>query len=230
MKNLLFVALVGSSILVPTITNAKPRNYHPYIGIEAIQTNLNFKSGYGDGVFKKNPQDYSIFAGLNFYKFLGLELGCEYQPSKGKNVTLTSGQSVPGLAPLGTGEFAVMSSTYKISHPYLGLFAETSTRGWNTKFIFQGLIGASVSHVNAQDTYISDEFGPANITRYFKQTKVLPMVKLSAIGCVTDHFGIRLSVNYRNTSAFKINADAGQQQIKLKDTWGIGLGVLYLFC
>src|SRR5581483_4751030 len=96
----------------------------PYLGIAAIQTNQRFETNFGDPVFKKNPQDYSVFAGFKFTKYFGIEGGYEWQPSKSKTTVITAGQSTPGGNILPAGAFDTVNSSFKGTLPYVGLFAE----------------------------------------------------------------------------------------------------------
>ena len=56
------------------------------------------------------------------------------------------------------------------------------------------------------------------------------MAKLGATAFVTQNVGIRLAVDYRNTNAVTMPANFPPEKIELKDTWGIGLGLIWQFC
>ena len=58
-------------------------------------------------------------------------------------------------------------------------------------------------------------------------SKVIPVIKISATNAITNNFGIRVSIDYHNFASIKIqNVD---NIVKLKDTFGIGLGLTYSF-
>lgn len=197
----------------------------PYLGVEIIQTNQDFKTAYGKDVFKKNPQDYSLFAGFSFSKYFGVEGGYEFQPKRSKNVNLGPGAYVPsanGDVQLSSVETITGTSSYKSTSPYVGLFAEYMF--WKKSSI-KGLIGASFTHVNAEYTLTNLVNGanPLTFFRSYSETKVIPIAKIIAATQVSNHFGVRLSVQYQNMSSFKITADqtaanSSKPLIKMKDS------------
>ncbi len=196
----------------------------PYVGLEFIQTNQNYKAGFGKDVFKKNVQNYAAFLGLKFASNFGAEAGIEVSPKRSRNnVYLGVGQSIPGGTVNIAGESAIISSTIKATHPYLGLFGEYKT----CYATLQLLVAASVSHFNATTHTTQFDGGAVNIFANYSKTKVIPMVKLSATHYFTENVGVRISANYKNTSQVKQTVANGT--IKLKDTWGAGIGVTYAF-
>jgi hypothetical protein len=205
----------------------------PYIGAEVIQTNQNYKQGYGEGVYRKNPQFYSAFLGFKFNRCLGLEGGYEFQPKVTKTVTLGQGQSEPGRGTIVAPTTSVgMHSSIKGYHPYLGIFIETDqpTFGLN-KLKLQAMVGASYSRIKAQDVITSINGVPANVVNNYSKYKLIPMVKLIAAHNLTNNLGMRVSLNFHNFQKFKIKAqDGGTGEIKLKNTVGVGLGLTYSFC
>ena len=230
-------SIIALAALAPSMAMASKYFNHAYVGVEVIQTNQNFKSAYGDGVFKKNPQNYSVFAGFNFARNFGLEAGYEFQPNRSKDTTLVPGDYVPsanGTGVVVAGQNILSQSGYKIYDPYLGLFVNASHK----RFEYKALVGAVFSHVSAQYTlnvYNSGVYAPPTIFRSYSRSKVVPMVKLMTTGFVTPNFGIRVSLQYINMSQFKITSDqlsgtGTAPVIKMKDPYGIGLGLVYRFC
>lgn len=202
----------------------------PYVGVEAIQTNLNYKQGYGKGVYHTSPQDYNVFVGfkVNRCMGLGIEGGYEYQPARSKNVTLSDGDYPPGMAVITSPNSEHMNSKIKGEHPYLGVFLEADQRMLpSNKLKLQFLVGASYSHINARDTVTSINGTPANVVNNYSQYKFIPMAKIMIGHNITDNLGARLSLNYHNFTRFKINSMDGNGQIKLRDTLGVGLGLTY---
>lgn len=197
----------------------------PYFGVEAIQTNQNYKSGYGKDVFKKNTMNYSIFAGSKFYKFLGIEAGYEVQPTATKTTLLVEGQSFPGNPPLAAGSRDLSNSTVSGTYPYIGIFAELDKQlPVFRKVKFQIIAGASFANIKASySAFILDDPILADYTEYSK-SKVIPTIKLTATSCITTNFGLRVSVNYHNLSSINIDDD-----VKFKNSYGIGLGLIYAF-
>ena len=213
---------------ISSVASASASNYFqkPYLGVEVIQTNQQYKDGFGDNLFKKNPQNYSVFAGFNFYKMLGLEAGYEFQPRRNRNnVSLPGGSVAADVVLPSTGVFNSYSEIY---NPYLGIFADTDTKVGSGKMNFKALVGFSVTTVKANMTAINLT-PPLPID--FKKTKTVFMAKLTSSYIFCNNIGIRASLNYRNMAAFKIDGkQAPNREIQLKDMFGIGLGLTYSFC
>lgn len=233
--------IIGAAVIcafAPLANAASDIKYsEPYLGFEVIQTNQNYKSGYGKDVFKKNPQNYSFFGGFKFYKQLGVEAGYEFQPTRNKNAHLTAGQAFPGLTPVTGTNFLNTESSISNNSPYIGLFGEAKHDFKSIGLVkFQGLLGLSVTHVKARAAIVSNQTGTLSPANYaatvssFSKTRVVPMVKLMATFMVSNNVGIRLSANYRNMGAFNIKrSEGGNPQLKLQDMFGVGLGLTYAF-
>lgn len=205
----------------------------PYLGIEAIQTNQNYKQGYGKDVYRRNPQDYNAFLGFKISRSIGIEGGYEFQPKVGKTVTLSAGQYEPGRSVIVLPTSNVrMNSHIAGYHPYLALFVEADQSiTSHAKIKLQGMLGVSYSHIKAQDVVQSINGIPLNIVNNYSKYKFIPMAKITATHNLNNNLGIRLSLNYHNFDKFNINAsNGGQGEIKLKDTFGVGLGLTYSVC
>ncbi len=224
----------SSLVSATTSTNLKVDNQ--YVGIETIFNYQAFKTGYGNKLFATHPQSYSAFFGFNFSKYLGAEFGYETQPTKTNDAVLFAGDQLPNQPPLTGTEFDAVHSYYDASHPYLGVFAEYSSN-YNVgagKAKFQALIGVSSSKVKANNTRTANDAGlivPQLVNTYSKRRTVL-MVKLIAVADITSNLGLRLSLNYRNMGSFEITSlqpRAIPYVIKLKDAFGVGIGLKYVF-
>ncbi len=224
--------LVGAMVLAatPLAFASSPVGFEkPYLGVEVIQTNQDYKTGFGDNLFKTNPQNYSVFGGFNFWRCLGLEAGYEFQPRRSfGSTTLGTGSVIAGGAPIAGP--VVFNSYIENQDPFLGIFADTDKKVGSGKMNFKALVGFSVTTVKANYT-ITDNIGLAvNLPRDFKKTRAVFMAKLTSSYIFCNNVGVRLSLNYRNMAAFKINANqAPDRQIKLKDMFGVGLGLTYSF-
>lgn len=231
-KLVFIVSMLAASAITPVVHASQYFN-EQRVGVEAIQTNQDFKNGFGKKLFKKNPQNYSLFAGFKFSEYFGAEVGYEFQPKKTRDfVQLVAGDQIPGGILIGANAFNnITGISYKSRHPYLGLFGEHVTHLSKYKVRLQALVGASLSNVTAQYVRASDNLGVIpNGLRTYSKSKMVPMVKLSAIGEITHNVGVRVSLNYRNMSAFKmVSAQSNTAIIKMKDSYGIGLGLTYLF-
>lgn len=231
--------LVGVAVICAVTPAVYAKGFgvdNPYLGIEVIQTNQNYKNGFGQNIYTKNVQDYSVFGGLKFWRCLGLEVGYEFQPNRNKTATIGAGGTAMG------GSTTAVPLTYQTSiqmhHPYIGLFAECDTCMYTLgKVKLQGLVGVSATHVKAQDAITAISGVPVTQSVYnaslntYSKTQGLFMAKLMATFMMTDHVGLRVSGLYRNTSSLTVNAQqGGTPAIKFKDTWGVGLGLTYNFC
>lgn len=224
--------LIGAVVVCAFAPLANASHFHmdsPYIGAEAIQTNQNYKSGWGKNVFRKDPMDYSFFAGSKFYKNFGAEIGYEFAPNRKTTKVFPVGSLVTAGTP--SESAATLASQIKATHPYLGLFAEYDHHFSHIgKIKLQAMLGASATRINARYTVLTNAGLNTSIGRDFTKTKIVPMVKLSATYMATDRFGVRLSANYRNTASFKSHAKENTAlQLRMKDTFGVGLGVTYSF-
>lgn len=225
LKNIVLTAVICA--VVPAAFAKNEFFSAPYFGVEAIQTNQNYKAGFGKDVFKKNTMNYNLFAGFKFYKFLGVEAGYEAQPSANKMVQLVAGQSFPGGDPITTGHTFFVNSIISGSHPYLGIFAEIdqSYKFWFDSVKYQFLFGASFSNIKTSFTALFyDEPNTAASYSAYSGSKVVPMAKFSITNNFTNNLGLRVSINYHNFAGINI-----QDAVKLKDTLGIGLGITYSF-
>lgn len=237
--------LVSLAILLFSPLVSATDMHSPFTGIDIVQTNQNYKERHGKNVYKKNIVDYSIFAGFKFNNHFGVEAGFEWQPKKNKTVTATSQETIEGEInddPADIGNYDITNITnitsknsIKGSHPYLGVFGEYKLHA----FRFQAMLGASVSTVKIRQNFLSVVGSDADVPDVVtggvdtgSKTRIVPMVKLSSIYDVNDHFGVRLSVRYHNLGSVKIKIDqdrGGIRKVELRDTLGLGLGIVYWF-
>lgn len=203
-----------------------------YLGFELIQTNMDFKNGYGKGVFYNKPVEWNVFGGFNINRNVGLEAGYESTPRKGRQARLESSQMLPGGISQNPGEFTTMESNVRVSNPYAGIFGQCN---WRCMAI-QALIGASVTHLKARTAILATETGNLNQAGYdnsvrtYSKTKIVPMFKLAGIYNINDCFAAKISFLYRNTGS--ISAVAKQNRadmIKLRDTVGVDMSFMYYF-
>ena len=238
MKFKLAICLLTLSFFssLATATQALYNFDKPYVGIEAIQNFQSFKTGFGNKLFAKHPQSYNAFVGFKFSEYFGAEFGYEVQVRKNMDAVLFAGDQLPGQAPLTGTEFSCLQSYYKSTHPYLGVFTEYAsnfTIGAG-KAKLQALIGVSASKIEANNTLTASDAGliiPHLVNTYAKRKSVL-MIKLTAVGDISHNLGLRISLNYRNMKKFNVNSEqhrATPYIIKLKDAFGIGLGLKYFF-
>jgi len=232
------IAMLALSGFAPSISASVSHNIfqNPYLGLEASQIRQGFKNGYGKSVFPNSAQNYNAFVGVNIKKNIGIEAGYEWQPTKGSDRVLLAGQQLPGQDPLTGAQFEGIHSSYKATHPYLGLFVQCNSnlslgRG---KVQFQALIGGSLSKVKASVQRIVTDGGVVSPTLLygFSKSRVVPIVRLSAVSSLSSNLGLRLSVNYRNMAGFNITSNIPSGAtiplvIKMRNAFGIGIGLKY---
>lgn len=240
MKNLKS-KLVGVAIacaVTPAVYAKYMGHDNPYVGIEFIQTYQTYRNGGGKNIFKKYPQDYNVFAGVNLWRCTGVEMGYEFQPNKNRNAYLIPGQEIMNGTMLYPGQFSDYESSIQAHNPYVGLFADyTAHIRELTTIKFQALIGASVSYVKARNAVLSSESGNTQLSYEqsictYSKTRLVPMVKLIATLKATNHIGIRLSANYRNMGSFTVQAQESANStsvLRFKDTYAAGVGLIYSF-
>ena len=198
-----------------------------YLGADAVYSKTGFKKNYGDNTFAKSAPGINIFVGHMFNDNFGLEVGYEFEKKQKKNGNLNDGlnegvyfvgQPVPADVVLS------FKSEIKQRHPYLGLIGNVNI---NDNFFAQALAGVSVSNINAKCTYVENQYNQSGNLR-FSKTKPIAMVRLSIGYKLTDKFDLRAYTTWRNTSRFKVVAEGLKaMSIKLKDTYNVGLGVVY---
>lgn len=224
-------------IAVATIASISPLTFastsnadQKYLGFEVIQTDQSLKGNYGYKNFKKNPLYYGIFGGVKFSRYLGLELGYDYQPKRNKTSNLSTGDLMGnGAAIAGT----MQTQTFiKSRHPYIGLVVSDMYKSFN----LQAMLGVSLSKITAQFKQLSEDGIPltnieiADSVRNYSKTRLVPILKVAAAYKLNDHFAIRASLNYRFFNSFTIRSDENASNvIKVKNTAGVGVGVMYYF-
>lgn len=227
------VGVIAISAVAPAAFAHMDHFNEPYIGVEVTQTNQSFKKGHGKDQFKKNPLDASAFVGFKFTQHFGVEAGWDQQFKKSKNEAYTQSEEIEdedGVPEVFAGT-SYPKWEVKGTHPYLGVFGEYKYHAWR----FQALLGASFSKIKTKYTVTrTTGIVPPDMslgtTFSASKSKVVPMVKLAAMYKFTENFGARLSASYRNTSKIKFNVtDGNDDLVKLRDTFGLGLGVVYTF-
>jgi hypothetical protein len=199
-----------------------------YVGLDAVYNFMGFKSGYGDNMFKKSAPGLNLFVGHMFHENFGAEAGFEYDKNVKRSNTAGPGSRVCGASI--SGNTISYDSKLKQSNPYVGLVGKYNVFD-NTSVAL--MVGGSLSHVNAKYTITSNTLNIAGVNgtaTTFSKTRLLPVVRGSVEHKVTDRFGLRALVTWRNTSAIKMTAkETNLQQVKLKDTFSLGIGALYYF-
>lgn len=204
----------------------------PYIGLDVIQTNQNYRTHFGQDVFRKNVQYYGVYAGFKFNSCFGLEAAYEFQPKRSEKAQLNAGQSAPGGSILGIGQTQTISSTINGDHPYVGLFLEAVQKNCLCFCMlkWQILAAASFSYINAtSQTLTQNGVNVVSPKVFYQKHKVVAMGRVGVTAFVFKQVGLRIFADYRNLSEFNIPGNALSRRLKMRDEWGGGLGLTYLF-
>ena len=112
---------------------------NPYIGIGSGKQYLKFNNGYGDNLFQNELSTATVFVGIKFNDYFGIEAGYKTTNEGTKTVTIYQGEKYLGVHDFGLnfGE----NSKY---------FTESKLRGWNL-----GLIGEYPFNFGAARNYFS---------------------------------------------------------------------------
>jgi len=204
-----------------------------YVGLDAVYNFMGFKSGYGDKVLKKSAPGLNLFVGHMFHENFGAEAGFEYDKNMKRSNTVAQGEMVGGVPIPGGLTNISYDSKLKQSHPYVGLVGKYNV--FDNTFVSL-MVGGSLSHVNAQytvtNTGVGGVVGAAYVgtTKSYSKTRLIPLVKASVEHKVTDRFGLRALVAWKNTASIKMTAkENSNYSVKLKDSYSIGVGALYYF-
>lgn len=200
-----------------------------YVGLDAVYNFMGFKSGYGDNMFKKSAPGLNLFVGHMFHENFGAEAGFEYDKKMKRSVTLNPGDLAAGIAVLGIAGAVSFDSTLKQNHPYIGLVGKYNV--FDNTFISL-MVGGSLSHINAKHvvTGTAQSSSITGTTRTYSKNRLIPLIRATIEHKFTDRFGLRALVGWKNTSSIKMSSkETGQQTLKLKDSFNIGVGGLFYF-
>lgn len=202
----------------------------PYIGVEAIRNNQNFKPGFGGKLFVQHTTSYNAFAGFKFTENFGFEFGYEFQPRRTKDSILFGPQQYIGQT-LNADESIAIQSSYKLNHRYIGVFGDYSSafNVGSDKLKFQVFVGASESKLKARTTISIVNGFVSNSSKNYSKAKIIPMLKVSALANLQRNVSLRLSVTYRATSGLRASSLETTQSpyiVKMKDSVSIGLGII----
>lgn len=199
-----------------------------YVGLDAVYNWMGFKQDYGQNIFKKQAPGLNVFVGHMFHQNFGAELGFEWDKKVKKDVTFAAGNNTV----LGKSIIPIMGpqafkTELKQSHPYFGIVAKTHVMC--DENILSLMVGMSLSNIKAKSTnYLNNNVAANNIVT-FSKTKMIPFVKVAFERKFSHQCGVKLSTAWKNTSAFKLDSKepGTSSKLKLKDTFNVGLGVVY---
>jgi len=233
-KKLLFKAGALSVIVITSmasmaansryINDSANFNASFYLGVDAIYSNMKFRTNYGSNIFAKATAGINGFVGYMFTDSFGVEMGYEAEKKRKKTSVVDGGKYVAGwLVPQGMGSVTFISKVQQ-QHPYLGI---TSNANFGDEGFISTLVGVSLSHIHAQYDMVQPKF-VMNQYSTFSKTKLVIMARLAIGYKLADHIAIRTFVTWRDTPVFKINSKENVigKLIKLDNSFNIGLGLL----
>jgi len=210
-KTLKRAAAVAAILSTATVANANVlgmKKFH--VGADVMGTTLDWNTTGGKNIFPKNPMNFGVFVGGEFYNVtnefgLGLELGVEYMQKTNKNAAVTGGNSGNATAPVNAGYTFNYNSKLKAITPYLGI---TGSYSINEQFKLISMIGAglAVTTVNQSLAGVTENGAPVvtsmNIPK-LKKNAFVPMVRVGAQYNFNENIGVRANVGYRYMKALK---------------------------
>jgi hypothetical protein len=246
MKNVSTTLVSSALICFSAVVSAAMPEIHPYAGLDAQWRRMAFKTGFGDGLFRKNVPQGNAYVGVQLNEYLGLEAGYERTFAKANTVVIgPGGQEVGFLLPVIDPDTGLLSQTE-------GHVNEEKLRGWHIDLIgftpclqfdpsvrFFGGIGIAQKKVRLVDTLYTIDGGLlpedeiiAN-RRTFKSRKTMLRLSAGVQKMLTKCVGIRAIMNWENTGRFgylrSIERPNGITIANLRNTVSVGLGAFVKF-
>lgn len=203
-----------------------------YVGINAIYNKTGLKKDYGGNFLStKAAPGLNMLVGYMFNKHFGTELGFEIDKTMKRTATNNANTLLAGR-PIGPLLGSVTtSSNFKQNNFYLGILGKYEI---NNNLFTSLMIGGALSKFTMNYTIISNGNNIAGVNgtnRNFSKTKLIPLIKANLGYKITNNIYFNASASWRNTYNITIKAkEPGSESIiKLKNTFNIGLGAIFLF-
>lgn len=235
--------IYGSMLLTPVIAlaNVVGLSLNPYGGIEFGTQKVGFKDGYGGNLFNKQLPKASLFAGIKFNDYFGIECGYETTTKGITDKKIVYGDSYLGRPAssryallLDQDEYAFIKSKAKLSGWHLGItgsYKLFEKSNHNLQLIgYVGIKDTTVkliarqykfNHVNVIDDTFDDVFRKRKILAKFS-------VGLQYFPC--KNFGIRTLASWENTAGLNPTREGPRApilQAKLKNSVSYSIGVIF---
>lgn len=194
-------------------------DFKPYIGVDAQLRRMVSPRGYGNPPFNHNYAQGNLFAGVQFNRYLGIEVGYEASRTKHKSQSLHAEDFI----------FGNNLNSYSI-FPGVAVSAKSKISGWNLNITgaiplyedcldligsigfaqlkpkvdlaFTELFGLSASQLAGLNTIIDQGY-----VRFPRKNKTVPRVMLGLQYMFHCNIGFRLTVGWEQTS--KLNLRLG---------------------
>lgn len=221
----------------------KSINVSPYFGVDAGVQHLKWANGFGSNLYKKNHAQGSLFGGITFCDYVGIEGGYETTPFDESRSTLTSDQLLYGnsIAPLEPP--ITVRSFFQIKGWYLTLLGLLPI---SCEYNTQLFAGVGVSRARIYQTSlitattgqiinpVGHLFNGDTPQRTFVATKGVLRLTAGLQSMLCDCIGVRAFFNWYNTARFKsIVAREPQEstldKVKVRNSFSYGLGLFVKF-
>lgn len=228
-KQLSLAAITLSMVASSGVGYAITAKGSTYMGVDIVYNSMKFKQDYGHNVLsKKAAPGLNLSVGHMFYNNFGAEVGFEIEKNMKRTARLNSGEKIGGQVFGNPILYIIYNSTLRQHHAYIGAIYKHSI--FNNTFVSLMLAG-SLSHLSAN--YISIDSvppGASGATKSFSKNKLIPLIKCSIEHKLTNSFGIKALLGWKNTSAIKMTArENNAHTIKPKNTISMALGATYNF-
>jgi hypothetical protein len=229
-KQLSLAAITLSMVASSGVGYAITAKGSTYMGVDIVYNSMKFKQDYGHNVLsKKAAPGLNLSVGHMFYNNFGAEVGFEIEKNMKRTARLNKGEKIGGqLLDNPLLSYITYNSTLRQHHAYIGAFYKHSI--FNNTFVSFMLAG-SLSYLSA-NYIVMDSFpgGSNGTTRSFSKNKLIPLIKCSIEHKITNSFGIKALLGWKNTSAIKMTArETTGHTIKPKNTISMALGATYNF-
>lgn len=198
-------------------------------GINTIYSKTNFKFHYGENILSSKSQlGLNPFVRQMFNDNWGIEAGLEIYKNMKRTARVEAGNTVAGIYLEPLFRFRSYKTNINQNHLYLAGIAKMRFLECNNSLNL--MLGVSLSKLNAKFNMFEDGFGASDITRTFKKSKLIPIVKATFEHKLNSNFSVQALTVWKGMSAFKVKSKEnpnGPTEIRLKNSLGLGLGVTY---
>jgi len=237
LKNILLLSLFLSASSSALEFSLKMR---PYIGVDAQWKHMDFESGEGQSLFRKNLLQGNGYLGFDINDYFGLEAGFESTFQRTKKVTLAPGDAGLGYVVLPGEDTEGHIFKNKLSGWHVNVLGFSPWLLENNSLRFFASVGFSHKRAVLIDKTISENgiLLAANqveqLQRTFTARKTLLRLACGAQKMLNENWGIRGVFSWENTDRFrnlhsKENPTTNIGLPKAKNSLALGLGVLYKF-
>jgi len=233
-KNLYIKALTFIAVL-SAVPSSNAVGNSTYVGADAMYSASTFQQDFGGNVIsKKLIPGLNLFFGHMFNEHFGAEIGVDVYKRMKNTVTVETGSVLLGemitTEPGAPANWISTKTSFSQRHPYAGIIAKANATNNNSVSL---LAGVSLSHIKINYSAFDDQAHDLlndEVVRNFSKTKIIPIIRATVEHKFNDKFGVRASLAWKNTSAFKLKSKENPSVgalIKAKDTFTFGIGATY---